>query len=155
PLEEALSELRRAQAVTDEHDADGEPCGEASIETKPAAFLDEQRAVPLQRSNALRLFVHFTKRCQSGCSDRRRHADAEHECRGMKTKDVYERPASRDVAPAAAQRLAECSHPNIDAGGRDRKMLEDASPGTPQHAECVRLINHQPRIVPLLDGNQL
>ena len=79
------------------------------------------------------------------------HADAVDEARRRVLEELDELPASADVAAAAGQRLRHRARPELDVGAVDAEVFADATAGRAEHADAVRLVDHEQRLVLALD----
>ncbi len=86
--------------------------------------------------------------------DRRRHRYAVDEAAGGVAKIIDQRFGADDIAAAGRERLRQGAHPNVDPVRVDSEMLEYPCPACSQHAKAMRIVNHEPRAMAFLDGDQ-
>src|SRR5690606_2300245 len=93
------------------------------IEAGLPGGLQKELSASLETRHPLRLAPHHLDGGERGRGERRRHADAVDEawCRVLEILDEVR--AAGDVAPAAGQRLAQRSHPEVDVAGIDAALL--------------------------------
>jgi hypothetical protein len=79
------------------------------------------------------------------------HADAVDESRRRVFEELDELPAAADETAAAGQRLRHGAAPQLDVGAVDAEVFADAAAGRTEHADAVRLVDHEQRLVLALD----
>src|SRR5258708_4018398 len=115
---------------------------------------EEMRRDPAQPGDALRLGVQQAERGERGTGICRRQADAVEEAGRRVFQVLNEGARAGDVAAAARQRLAQRTHPDVDIGGGDGEMLADAEAALAEHAEGMRLVDHEEGLVAALPLNE-
>ena len=87
--------------------------------------------------------------CRQGSTDGRRHGGSrEHERARLHAQEVDHVGRAGDDATARRERLGERGHAQIDAVLHAEQLAGTGAAGS-ENAERMRLVNHQPRAVPL------
>ena len=144
-LEQRLRQLQAVHRVADDHRHDGRALGSVPV-FRPRSRARLQEQLEHARASAPRAPARpraVAARPSAAAALAGVMPPAEHEARGGVLQVLDQGLAAGDVAAAAAERLAERAHPDVDVGGRNVEMLADAAAVRAQHADRMGFVDVQ------------